>query len=573
MISHRAQGTLSLHTELRNPRVVSQDDEHPITRMQGVSTDLSSHQETVHGVEADFTAAPSDATSILGLLSASAEAKAGYHRGHAGSADRSTVEQTTQTHKGRAYLVAYDAEHTIGAHTSFDGKYDSGKPFEVVKSVPDAVELWVEASDIRDVGLPPAEVERLAPEDRHGYQDADPTTLKAPGQSGERLGTLEMHRAAALSELVDHVKSELDDWAAASLKGKNPKLAEQFKQLQADVVRQLGERARSGGYSAMMDDARNGGLPLVVTDHQAEGGKRELLVVVRTALSNGRYHDTLPELSTTTSYKVTHDKQAETSNTLSAEATAGASGSSAGFGALAVKAAPALTSRISDLGEKGEDLLDKLPDPLSTQAGDLVDSAKDKLDDTIGDKLSPAFKAEASRRTAQRQGDGDTSTVTMTRTGPAHRFVYDQGVARSSWPLSTQNVHNQKHNDPHPIDEVPVNRQHIQPLRVCLLHMPGHRQRQRDRQHDESDHHVGRVQADQRVKRRTKEIRPNRQSKIMDQVIPLPRCHRQEDHAQQDRPRQTQRATANVVFAQCAYRIMDREAARKQTDCAQDRQL
>jgi hypothetical protein len=179
----------------------------------------------------------------------------------------------------------------------------------------------------------------------------------------------------------------------------------------------------------MTHDARNGGLPLAVTDEHADGGKRELLVILRAKLGDGRYLDSLDELSTSTSYTVTHDHQTEDSSTLSAEASAGMKASGDGLGALGRKAVPALASRLDDLGDKADDLLDRLPGPLRSQADSYKDSAKDELDDKLGDKLSPSLAAEASRRTAARRGGGETTTVNTSRTGPAHRFVYDMHLS------------------------------------------------------------------------------------------------------------------------------------------------
>lgn len=103
-----------------------------------------------------------------------------------------------------------------------------------------------------------------------------------------------------------------------------------------------------------------------------------------------------------------------------------AQGSTAALDALAQRAAPVLTSKIESLGDKLTAPLDKLPGALETQAKSWLGTPGDKVGDEVG-KLNPALTAQASSRSAATKG-GETRTVNLTRSGPAHQFVYDSKV-------------------------------------------------------------------------------------------------------------------------------------------------
>src|SRR6202044_1486770 len=94
-----------------------------------------------------------------------------------------------------------------------------------------------------------------------------------------------------------------------------------------------------------------------------------------------------------------------------------------------------------------------------------------------------------------------------------------------------------------------------------------------DLQHSQSHNDVTRMQSNQRIEGGPKKIRLDRQADIMNQVIPLTRRRQQEDRTQQNRHRQKTLKHSPLRLTQRAHRKMNRDAARKQANRTQNRQL
>src|SRR3984885_8537344 len=99
------------------------------------------------------------------------------------------------------------------------------------------------------------------------------------------------------------------------------------------------------------------------------------------------------------------------------------------------------------------------------------------------------------------------------------------------------------------------------------------RKRESEREHDKTDYYVGRVQADQRVIRRAKEVGLDGEAFIVNEVIPLFGGGGQKDGSQQNGDREMERGGAVVLFAQRTDGEVNEDAAREQTDGAEDGEL
>src|ERR1035438_2862447 len=90
--------------------------------------------------------------------------------------------------------------------------------------------------------------------------------------------------------------------------------------------------------------------------------------------------------------------------------------------------------------------------------------------------------------------------------------------------LSPKYIHNQKHDDPHAIDKVPVKRQRFKALRMHFAKPAAHTEEECSREEEQPYHDVRGVQTNQRVIGRSKQICTDRKSLFKDEVMPL--CRR-----------------------------------------------
>src|ERR1700733_10137450 len=102
------------------------------------------------------------------------------------------------------------------------------------------------------------------------------------------------------------------------------------------------------------------------------------------------------------------------------------------------------------------------------------------------------------------------------------------------WSLSAENVNDREYDDPDGVDEVPVEREHLEFFCVLFFHEATEREYEGERKHDEADDDVARMQADQRVVGCAEEIRLEGQALVVDEVIPLLRGCEEEDRPEYD---------------------------------------
>jgi len=103
--------------------------------------------------------------------------------------------------------------------------------------------------------------------------------------------------------------------------------------------------------------------------------------------------------------------------------------------------------------------------------------------------------------------------------------------------LATDDVNHAKDNHPHPIDKMPVPREHLDMLGVRPRHVSAQAQDQDQHEQDQTDNDVSSVQADHGVEGRPEKISADREVVFKDQPLPFggggaEECHR-EDNGEQ----------------------------------------
>src|SRR6266481_7275344 len=120
-------------------------------------------------------------------------------------------------------------------------------------------------------------------------------------------------------------------------------------------------------------------------------------------------------------------------------------------------------------------------------------------------------------------------------------------------PSAPDHVDDGEDDDPDRVDEMPVPGHELHALDVRGLERPRPGEHADEREHHDPDDHVRGVQADQRVKRRPEQIRPDRQSVPRDEPHPLGRGTGEEHDRQQYRRQEPGAATANGAAAERAH--------------------
>src|SRR5262249_18071760 len=134
-------------------------------------------------------------------------------------------------------------------------------------------------------------------------------------------------------------------------------------------------------------------------------------------------------------------------------------------------------------------------------------------------------------------------------------------------------VDDREDDDPDPVDEVPVQSEHIDAGRVLPSDVAGDREQRDDRHQDQADDDVERVQADQRVVRGPEQVRGNREPVLVDQPVPFPPRAEQKRSPERDRRKpQRDERPARAALQRRAGKL-DRETAGKQARREQDRRL
>src|SRR5664279_2032597 len=87
--------------------------------------------------------------------------------------------------------------------------------------------------------------------------------------------------------------------------------------------------------------------------------------------------------------------------------------------------------------------------------------------------------------------------------------------------LSPKYIYNQKHDDPHRIDKVPVKRQHFKPFCVHFAKPTAHTEQEANSEEAKPNHDVRCVQTNQGVISRSEQIGTNSKPFFIDEVMPL----------------------------------------------------
>src|ERR1700756_3625246 len=84
-----------------------------------------------------------------------------------------------------------------------------------------------------------------------------------------------------------------------------------------------------------------------------------------------------------------------------------------------------------------------------------------------------------------------------------------------------QHINNRENDNPHCIDKVPIEPEHLNSLCMLLAHLSRKREPKNQREHDQAHYHVRGMKPDERIKRGTEEIRTNRQPVPVNELVPF----------------------------------------------------
>ena len=359
--SRDASGRVELATRTSNPRVVSGPVEHTFTRTVHARTGQGTGVRKTRGGEVGGSTMHFEHFSnwlFLGTRPViDLAAQASRTRGK--TTDDASRTTTTARHTERSYLLRADETHvmrTSRRHNWQDSfsAHHGGKPRTAAKwiRVPDN-EVWVPASELPAVpGLAEADLAHLHPEDaaryrethrvqehRHGPEEGGPargasqeepaaaerrpdSALRPPDNVGRGSGRVELHRTAAVRDLVREIEQRLDRWSrengrvgrgrkvlalAHQAVGKppvdRPARVAKFDAINERLVHDvLGPAAAPRRFDAALDEMLNGGRSMYLEGETAFG-KVEQLVVLRARLGPGEYHRSVPSEVVTTEHE------------------------------------------------------------------------------------------------------------------------------------------------------------------------------------------------------------------------------------------------------------------------------
>src|SRR5262249_33638792 len=115
---------------------------------------------------------------------------------------------------------------------------------------------------------------------------------------------------------------------------------------------------------------------------------------------------------------------------------------------------------------------------------------------------------------------GAGSSISTAARSPRLTVDADCGIATST-SSAPDHVDDGEDDDPHRVDEVPVEGEHPDPRRVLADDAAGEGEDRHDRHEDEADDDVEGVQADERVVRRSEQVRGDREPVFVDQSVPF----------------------------------------------------
>ncbi|MFF4761240.1 hypothetical protein [Streptomyces sp. NPDC001292] len=389
-------GEVRLRTLLTQPRVLRYDAEHEFTRTTSATAEMSRNSERYRQAETKIDAGLPQELVEHGALVLAATTEAGVRHGSESESSDTLESTVTERYSAPAYLVAYHAEHrlsTVARDHKSDmlGRVHRGRSRTRVmtKHVPDAVHVWVEADELR-LHLQqhaPDELSRLTAD--HGT--TTDTVIAPPRDPGRGFGTIVLHSFDASTQLIQGVRQQLGE--VNDRKGVSEQAAGRLRELAETIVDDdLAAHGASGGFASMVSQAVNGGVPLLRVHTGEESGERELLVVLKASLEDGRYLDSLRDYAATASTVTTR-------------------GTHAGTGTR-VEGAFSLGARA-----KADNLGEAVAEGLAAQA---LTTAASAATDAVKPTVTGSFTREAGtvRRTSGQE------TVIVRRAGEAHRFVH-----------------------------------------------------------------------------------------------------------------------------------------------------
>src|SRR5215469_1939428 len=152
-------------------------------------------------------------------------------------------------------------------------------------------------------------------------------------------------------------------------------------------------------------------------------------------------------------------------------------------------------------------------------------------------------------------------------------FAVSVRISSAMLRSSSDQVHYGENDDPNHVYKMPVQREHIHVLGVCLVYLARERQKHYQRQPHQTRGHVKCVQPHQRVIGGAEKIRRDCQSPLVNQAMPLAGRAHQKNRAQRqcDKPENPERA--DVPPLECSHREMDGQAAREQANRGDDGNL
>ncbi|WP_229680507.1 hypothetical protein, partial [Saccharopolyspora thermophila] len=344
-------GTAALLTTLSNPTIVRRDDSHEFRTDAHRSTATVKEDKAPKGWSALF-----NVTLILGVAQAllmGVDVNTAFRsmRGRSGEVARKSKTTEKHTYRERGYLVRYEATHVVRTsvrrrwQTAFHSLHD-GSSTNRAKwvTVPRAVEVWVPASQIHQVGeLTNAELAKLTPQDADRYRanhvvaantaetrsgadhdagDAATDTrasasaqrpsvptgpngneVRPPANVGQGRGEVSLNRLEAGRELAAKIAGAIEQWTQQQhtarvdeplrVKLFAPPGLSHFEALN-DSLRhdELDPDFGSADAHLAVERILNGGLP-VFGSADTPFGKVEQLIVVRGLLGDGRYDNTI----------------------------------------------------------------------------------------------------------------------------------------------------------------------------------------------------------------------------------------------------------------------------------------
>src|SRR5271168_5322041 len=132
--------------------------------------------------------------------------------------------------------------------------------------------------------------------------------------------------------------------------------------------------------------------------------------------------------------------------------------------------------------------------------------------------------------------------------------------------LTTDDVDDGEDYDPDGVDKVPVQSQNLNALGMLFFHMPGNGKHEHDQQRSQAEDDVRGMQPHERIKRSTEEVRADRQSVVINQLVPLNAGPDKEDGAENPGQRPPQTEDLYLAMLDGALGEPDRQAAGEQAD-------